>query len=537
MLLLSLIFLLLANAVTKRREKSILFNRVAIIILLYSSIVGYDSLAITSLGRGISIYGGLFHSTAITHSFDIFINLVSGIIIGLTAFNPRYLKTAKPLNLKLGHSNIDKDKLIKKGEGYSIIEYPLLLLFIVLGATFLMSSSDLVSMFLSIELQSYGLYIFATLYRNSELATSAGLSYFLLGGLSSCLILLGSTLLYINSGLTNLDGIYILASFFENKEIESLFTDVESFNKGQYFNISLIILSVGYLFKVAAAPFHFWSPEVYDAVPTVVTTTLTTIPKLSIFVLLLELVHNLGKSIPLDNNMWVYILLISSFLSLIIGTVAGLVQYRLKRLLAFSAISHVGFLLLALSVNSVESDQALIFYLVQYSLSNVNIFFIIIAIGHLLFETITQDKNVIERNNSPVQYIYQLKGLYHLNPIISISLAISIFSLAGIPPLVGFFGKQLILSAALEKGYYFLSLVGILTSVIGAVYYLGIVKLMFFESAEDKTVQAEDNRVFYLSTSMSIVISVITLMILLFMTYLSTSLRSANILALILSST
>jgi NADH-ubiquinone oxidoreductase chain 2 len=225
--------------------------------LLYSSIVGYDSLAITSLGRGISIYGGLFHSTAITHSFDIFINLVSGIIIGLTAFNPRYLKTAKPLNLKLGHYNTDKDKLIKKGEGYSIIEYPLLLLFIVLGATFLMSSSDLVSMFLSIELQSYGLYIFATLYRNSELATSAGLSYFLLGGLSSCLILLGSTLLYINSGLTNLDGIYILASFFENKEIESLFTDVESFNKGQYFNISLIILSVGYLFKVAAAPFHF----------------------------------------------------------------------------------------------------------------------------------------------------------------------------------------------------------------------------------------------------------------------------------------
>jgi len=235
--------------------------------------------------------------------------------------------------------------------------------------------------------------------------------------------------------------------------------------------------------------------------------------------------------------MWVYILLISSFLSLIIGSVAGLVQYRLKRLLAFSAISHVGFLLLALSVNSVESDQALIFYLVQYSLSNVNIFFIIIAIGHLLFETITQDKNVIERNNSPVQYIYQLKGLYHLNPIISISLAISIFSLVGIPPLVGFFGKQLILSAALEKGYYFLSLVGILTSVIGAVYYLGIVKLMFFEWAELKTVKAENKRVFYLSTSMSIVISVITLMILLFMTYLSTSLRSANILALILSST
>ena len=252
-LLLSLIFLLLVNAVTTRREKFIL-NRVAAVILLYSSIVGYDSLAVTLLGRGISIYGGLFHSTAITHSFDIFINLVSGIIIGLTAFNPRYLKTAKPLNLKLGHYNIDKDKLIKKGEGYSIIEYPLLLLFIVLGATFLMSSSDLVSMFLSIELQSYGLYIFATLYRNSESATSAGLTYFLLGGLASCFILLGIALIYANLGVTYLDSFYIvnnLSSIVHHQDVNNVNLQVTS-----YLPYCLLILIVGFLFKIGAAPFH-----------------------------------------------------------------------------------------------------------------------------------------------------------------------------------------------------------------------------------------------------------------------------------------
>ncbi|RPB17855.1 hypothetical protein L211DRAFT_751763, partial [Terfezia boudieri ATCC MYA-4762] len=149
---------------------------------------------------------GLFHGSATTHSFDIFIYIIGAVILQLTSFYPRRFRTAKLTS--------QKSKLVNKNEEqFLIIEYPLVILFILIGATFLMSSSDLVSMFISIELQSYGLYILATLYRNSELSTTAGLTYFLLGGLSSCFILLGSSLLYLNSGLTNLDGIYVLASF------------------------------------------------------------------------------------------------------------------------------------------------------------------------------------------------------------------------------------------------------------------------------------------------------------------------------------
>jgi len=256
MLLSSLLLLLLANAVCLRRDKSILYNRVAFMILLYSSIIGYDSWDIVNSDRGLSIYGGLFQCTSITQSLEIFIYLLGGIILQLTG---SYAPAKQPHSTRYG----EKSYIAALGlEPNSQIEYPLIILFILLGSTLLISSSDLVSMFLAIELQSYGIYILSTIYRNSELSTSAGLTYFLLGGLSSCLILLGSSILYINTGITNLDGIYILSNYFETKDIENIFTNLLSNNKtGEYLNIALIILSIGYLFKVASAPFHFWSPD------------------------------------------------------------------------------------------------------------------------------------------------------------------------------------------------------------------------------------------------------------------------------------
>src|ERR1700751_2186217 len=174
---------------------------------------------------------------------------------------------------------------------------------------------------------------------------------------------------------------------------------------------------------------------------------------------------------------------------MIIGTVVGLTQFRIKRLFAYSTISHVGFILLALSISSVESTQAFIFYLTQYSISNINVFFILIAIGFSLYCYISENKEheeLVDKNNSPIQLISQLKGYFYINPFLAISLAITIFSFAGVPPLLGFFGKQMVLSAALDKGLIFLSLVAILTSVIGGVYYLGIVKEMFFSLPEYK---------------------------------------------------
>jgi len=182
--------------------------------------------------------------------------------------------------------------------------------------------------------------------------------------------------------------------------------------------------------------------------------------------------------------------LFSSFLSFIIGTVLGLTQLRLKRLLAYSTISHLGFILLALSINSLESIQAFMFYLMQYSISNLNAFILVITIGFSLYPYVNkgslkeQCNNLLDRNNSPIQLVSQLKGYFNINPILALSLTITLFSFVGIPPLIGFFAKQLVLSAALDSGYVFLTLIAILTSVISAVYYLGIVKQIFFYQDE-----------------------------------------------------
>ena len=205
-------------------------------------------------------------------------------------------------------------------------------------------------------------------------------------------------------------------------------------------------------------------------------------------------------------------LLFSSLISLVIGTVVGLSQSRIKRLFAFSTISHVGFILLALSIHSVESTQAFMFYLMQYSVSNLNAFMLIITVGYSLYFYIYNadlkanqyskedkddskdkadfNKNLQDLNNSPIQLIDQLKGYYYINPLLSLSLAITLFSFAGIPPLIGFFGKQMVLSAAIDNGYIFMSLVAILTSVISAVYYLAIIKQIFFDKP-DYTVNTE----------------------------------------------
>ena len=566
MIIFSILFLLLSNAVTLRRDKSILFSRVAIIVLLYSSLVAMASLYVTYLDRGIGLYGGLFHATSITQIFHIFIFLISAIILQLTGFYPRkiWLNNYSSISkLFLYNLSYYRTKIVDKmGEQFKIIEYPLILLFIITGALFLVSTSDLVSIFLSIELQSYGLYLLSTLYRNSELATSGGLTYFLLGGLSSCFILLGTSLLYANSGTTSLDGLYVITSLSDiANSPDNNISNILYWYKSHYINFSLLILSVGFLFKVSAAPFHFWSPDVYDAIPTIVTTFVAIVTKISIFIFLLELVHYTSNSLFAFQFSWTSSLLVSSLLSLIIGTVLGLTQFRIKRLFAYSTISHVGFILLALSINSIESIQAFIFYLMQYSISNLNAFIILISIGYSLYYFVNKSeeyKQLTDKKNSPIQLISQLKGYFYINPFLALSLTITIFSFVGIPPLIGFFAKQMVLSAALDSGYVFLTLIAILTSVISAVYYLNIVKEVFFYEPIYEVNNAFKNIDFYgnimlnkknnvfvekltfkinsitLSSSLTITISLLTLIILLFIFAPGEWLNIANILALIL---
>jgi len=560
MIIYSIILIIFSNAVTLRRDKSILYSRIALIALLFSSIQAIGTLHISNLDTGIGLFGGLFHATSTTHIFHIFIFLISAVILQATGFYPRRVWIAEYSTIsKLFLYNFryyKKQILNKMGEQFKIIEYPLILLFIITGSVFLVSTSDLVSIFISIELQSYGLYLLSTLYRNSEQATSGGLTYFLLGGLSSCFILLGTSLLYANSGTTNLDGIYVITSISDLENDNS--NNILYWYKSYYINFSLLIFSVGFLFKVSAAPFHFWSPDVYDAIPTIVTTFVAIVAKISIFILLLELVHYTSNSLFNFQFSWTTSLLVSSLLSLIIGTVVGLSQFRIKRLFAYSTISHVGFILLALSINSIESIQAFLFYLIQYSISNLNAFIILISIGFSYYWYVNDSKEfkeLADKNNSPIQLINQLKGYFYINPVLSLSLVITIFSFAGIPPLMGFFAKMMVLSAALDSGFIFLTLIAILTSVISAVYYLNIIKQVFFQVPDYKSnpvLEKKNLEVILLkgdvlinkfritkeniilSSTLSITISIITLILVLFILIPEEVLNVTNVLTLIL---
>ena len=265
-------------------------------------------------------------------------------------------------------------------------------------------------------------------------------------------------------------------------------------------------------------------------------------------VFLLELVHYTGNIFFTINFSWTYGLLLSSFLSLIIGSILGLSQTRIKRLFAYSTISHIGFILLTIVINKPESIQAFVFYLTQYSISNLNAFVILLAIGYSVYPFINKEhykknsKVLPERNNTPIQLISELKGFFYINPVLAISLSITLFSFAGIPPLAGFFAKQMVLSAALDSGYIFITLIAILTSVISAAYYLSVIKQVFFDESELKLSKNLDNIVqectvesymykgkfdveyvkfginnITLSTFLSTTISILTLTILLFM--------------------
>ena len=397
MIFISLLIFIVAIALPsfKKQLSPILLTRISTIILIYSGALAFNSLYIQSIGSGIGIYSGLFHVSVITQVLDSFLLFIAALILiprpGILEHSnntagfigggqPNFLDQGRGGQTASGSVKIINNDLSScLGDKYSLI-----ILFSTLGSLLLLSSADLLSMYLSIELQSFGVYILATLFRDSKLATSAGLKYFLLGGFSSCLILLGSGLVYSYTGLTNLESIYSLISVSNNTSLT------------QGLTLGLIIIIIGFLFKIAAAPLHNWAPDVYDESPTIVTIWLTIMPKIGILIFLLDLFIG-GTSYQIYNNILsgvqinsfnneIYVssiiggdilknlLLLSSLLSLIIGTVVGLAQSKIKRLLAYSTISHVGFILLSLAINSEQSIESFIFYLIQYSITNLNIF-------------------------------------------------------------------------------------------------------------------------------------------------------------------
>lgn len=519
MLLTFLCFLLFSNGLTFRSDTSILYTRIGLIILSYCIISALDNFYLTYIEKGIMLYGGLFHITSITQSFQIFILIISILILSITAFYPRKINSEMYSNNSFSYAKQAKDHISslinKTGEQFTIIEYALIVIFAVSGATLLITSGDMTSLYLCLELQSFSLYIISSIYRNSESATGSALTYFLLGGLSSCFILLGIALIYANSGLTNLDGIYSIISDSEK------YTYYSTWYNHSYFFYSLLLISVGLLFKIAAAPFHWWSPDVYDGVPTIVTTFIAILGKIAILIIFLELVHYTGSLFysTTQSYSWTTSLSLSCFFSLLIGTILGLSQSRIKRLLAYSTISHIGFILLALVVHTLDSFQAFMFYVFQYILTNFNVFMIVIAMGfnlYLYYTNTTEFNNLSEKNYSPIQLINQIKGYFTINPLLALFLVITMFSFIGLPPLVGFFAKLMVLTSALDNGKILLVLVAVFTSVIGAVYYLNIIKTIYFEKTEYKS--SYDGFFFDVSLSnvFSVTLSVLNLAVLMF---------------------
>lgn len=368
-------------------------------------------------------------------------------------------------------------------------------------------------------------------------------------GLSSCLILLGAGLIYSFTGLTNFESIYTLVSVSDSNNII------------QGLSLGLILVIVGFLFKIAAAPLHNWAPDVYDDTPTIVTIWLTIMPKISILIFLLELHTQIGVigneiilsglGIELLNNLSENIgyviknlLLISSLLSLIIGTVVGLAQSRIKRLLAYSTISHIGFMLLALAINTEQSIDSLIFYIIQYSITNLNTFLIILAFGYIIKNSNNISASLLNNESEKdIKFISELKGQFFNNPLLSLSLTICLFSMAGIPPLIGFFSKQFVLYSAIQTGYYFMAIVAIVVSVISTSYYLKIIRVLHSNNDNVQPVSKdsinslpethqEEKEISELTNYHSFLISTLTLSILLFVLKPSILLNSTQLLSL-----
>jgi NADH-ubiquinone oxidoreductase chain 2 len=479
MIFLSLMFIIVALALPNLKTGfgPLLMIRITSLVFLFSAFLSFNIFYISNIKSGIGIYSGLFHVSTVSQLSETFLLVVAFLI--LLAMRPS--ETEKNKN-KMQLSS----KAYKNNEINYFSEYSLIVLFSTLGTTLLISCYDLISLYLSIELQSFGVYILTTLYRNSEKASNAGLMYFLLGGLSSCLILLGSGLIYSFTGLTNLESIYSLISVYDNST--------------QGFTLGIVLIIIGLLFKIAAAPFHNWSPSVYDNSPTIVTIWLTIMPKIGILIFLLDFVTQSNTSIvfgevgllsynSIENLYFINfkdsikgILLVSSALSLIIGTVVGLAQTKIKRLLAYSTISHIGFILLSLAINTEQSIEALIFYIVQYTISNLTIFLVIIGLGYLINNNMNKNSNFNSNSEKDIEFIAEIKGQFFSNPILSLSLTICLFSMAGVPPLIGFFGKQFVLYSAVQSGYYFISILAIFVSVISASYYLKLIRLLHSDS-------------------------------------------------------
>ncbi|MAV72034.1 MAG: NADH-quinone oxidoreductase subunit NuoN [Marinovum sp.] len=333
-------------------------------------------------------------------------------------------------------------------------EYPILIIFSVVGMMFMVSANDLMILYLGLELQSLALYVVASMRRESLKSTEAGMKYFVLGALSSGLLLYGASLVYGYSGSTN---------------FQSIVTSLDSSNRSLGFMFGMILVVAGLAFKISAVPFHMWTPDVYEGAPTPITAFLSTAPKIAAMALFARVVHDAFFVMIAD---WQQIVALMSVLSMFVGAIAAIGQTNIKRLMAYSSIAHMGYALIGLASGTVFGLQTMLVYMAIYVTMNVGTFAFILS---------------MEKDGQPVTDIYSLNQLGVKQPGRALAMLVLLFSLAGVPPLVGFFGKLYVLRAAYDAGLIWLAVLGVLASVIGAYYYLRLIYLMYFGDNQDES--------------------------------------------------
>ena len=357
------------------------------------------------------------------------------------------------------------------------IEYPIIILSATLGMILMISSYDLILFYLGLELQSLCLYILASFKKDDIKSTEAGLKYFVLSALATGILLYGCSIIYGFTGSTN---------------FEVISNSLNNLNPGAVFGIVFIV--VGLAFKISAVPFHMWTPDVYEGSPTSVTSFFAVVPKIAAVAVFIRFMN-----VPFANaiEQWQIIIIFLSIGSMILGAVAAIGQNNIKRLMAYSSIGHMGYILAGLSTGTISGTQSALLYLTIYLIMNLGMF------GFIF---------MMKRENIYYENINDLSGLSKNSPLLSLGFLIILFSLAGIPPLAGFFAKFYVFMSVIQSEMYFLAIIGLITSVISAFYYLRIIKIIYFDKPAK---QFDDNNDF----NIKIPVIISTLIILIYFIY------------------
>jgi NADH-quinone oxidoreductase subunit N len=338
-------------------------------------------------------------------------------------------------------------------QGIARFEYPVLVLFATVGMMVMCSASNLMTLYLGLELHSLALYVLAAFARDELRSSEAGLKYFVLGALASGLLLYGISLVYGFSGTMDF------------AQLAKQLTQSQHVSAGLI--VGVVFVFTGLAFKISAVPFHMWTPDVYEGSPTAVTVFLATAPKVAAMALVLRtMVGPFGHLLA----SWQQLIVLVSLASMILGAIAALAQTNIKRLMAYSAIGHMGYALIGLATGTPEGVRGTLIYLVVYVAMSAGTFACIIA---------------MRRRGRALEQISDLAGLSRTDPALALGLVVFMFSMAGVPPLAGFFGKLYVFLAAVQAGMWTLAVIGVLTSVIGAYYYLRIVKVMYFDQPNE----------------------------------------------------